>query len=105
MKKKIQTKTTSNKINKIITCKINKGNKISNKSKASNKIKKNTTPGSLTRKINSTSDTTKMTFYVKNDLLEKLYNYAYWDRHKITEAFNRVLADGLKGKTTKPIKR
>jgi hypothetical protein len=46
--------------------------------------------------------TKKMTFYVKEDLLDKLYNFAYWDRHSITEAFNKVLEDGLKGKKTKP---
>jgi hypothetical protein len=48
--------------------------------------------------------TKKMTFYVKEDLLERLYNFAYWDRHSITEAFNKVLEDGLKGKNTKPKK-
>ncbi|MCF6148086.1 MAG: hypothetical protein E3K37_05450 [Candidatus Kuenenia sp.] len=56
-------------------------------------------------KRNATSDTTKMTFYVKNELIEKLYNFAYWDRYSVTEAFNIALSDGLKGKTTKPIKR
>ncbi|MDR4508154.1 MAG: hypothetical protein MRJ65_07955 [Candidatus Brocadiaceae bacterium] len=53
----------------------------------------------------ATNDTMKMTFYVKKDLLEKLYNFAYWDRHNVTEAFNLVLRDGLKGKITKTIKR
>ena len=43
-----------------------------------------------------------MTFYVKDDLLKKLYNFAYWDRHNITEAFNITITDGLKGKNTKP---
>ncbi|MBM4053717.1 MAG: hypothetical protein FJ264_03380 [Planctomycetes bacterium] len=60
--------------------------------------------GAISRR-NATSNTTKMTFYVKNELIEKLYNFAYWDRYSITEAFNLVLSDGLKGKTTKPIKR
>jgi hypothetical protein len=50
----------------------------------------------------TTYKTKKMTFYVKDDLLKKLYNFAYWDRHNITEAFNIVLTDGLKGKNTKP---
>lgn len=49
-----------------------------------------------------TYKTKKMTFYVKEGLLEKLYNFAYWDRHTITEAFNRALSDGLRGKNTKP---
>lgn len=74
--------------------------------------------GSITRKASNTNitgmqgqpskdpktatySTKKMTFYVKDDLLKKLYNFAYWERHNITEAFNTVLADGLKGKTTK----
>ena len=48
-----------------------------------------------------TDNTTKMTFYVKTDLLEKLYNFSYWDRHSVTEAFNNLLEDGLKGKNTK----
>jgi len=42
-----------------------------------------------------------MTFYIKEDLLEKLYNFAYWDRHSLTEAFNLIVKDGLKGKNTK----
>ena len=42
-----------------------------------------------------------MTFYIKEDLLEKLYNFAYWDRHSLMEAFNLVVKDGLKGKNTK----
>ncbi len=50
----------------------------------------------------TTYKTKKMTFYVKDDLLRKLYNFAYWDRHNITEAFNIAIADGLKGKNTKP---
>jgi hypothetical protein len=54
---------------------------------------------------NATTNTVKMTFYVKQDLLDKLYNYAYWDRLTVTEALNTVLADGLKNKNTNPIKR
>ncbi len=50
----------------------------------------------------TTYKTKKMTFYVKDDLLKKLYNFAYWERYNITEAFNIVLTDGLKGKNTKP---
>ena len=52
-------------------------------------------------KNNVTSNTVKMTFYVKAENLKRLYNFAYWDRHNVTEAFNIVLADGLKGKNTK----
>lgn len=50
----------------------------------------------------ATENTKKMTFYVKQDLLKKLYNFAYWDRCNITEAFNTALADGLKNKNIKP---
>lgn len=53
------------------------------------------TPGTVTYK------TEKQTFYVKSDLLERLYNFAYWDRHTVTEAVRIVLEDGLKGKNTK----
>ena len=45
-----------------------------------------------------TEGTVKMTFYIKEDSFRKLRNFAYWDRHSITEAFNLVMADGLKGK-------
>ena len=48
-----------------------------------------------------TFKTRKMTFYIKKDLLVKLYNFAYWDRHNLTEAFNIIVNDGLKGKNTK----
>jgi len=50
----------------------------------------------------NTYKTKKMTFYVKEDLLKKLYNFAYWDRYNITKAFNITLADGLKDKNTEP---
>lgn len=50
----------------------------------------------------ATDNTVKMTFYVKAQLLKKLYNFAYWERLRITDAFNTVLEDGLKGKNTKP---
>ena len=49
----------------------------------------------------STYKTKKMTFYIKKDLLDKLYNFSYWDRYSITEAVNIALEDGLKGKNTK----
>ena len=49
-----------------------------------------------------TYKTKKMTFYIKADLLKKLYNFSYWDRHTVTEALNILLEDGLKGKNTKP---
>lgn len=48
-----------------------------------------------------TFGTKKMSFFIKEDLLRRLYNFAYWDRHSVTEAVNTVLEDGLKGKTTK----
>ena len=50
---------------------------------------------------NVTHGKKKATFYVKDHLLNKLYNFAYWDRQSVTEAFNRALADGLIGKKTK----
>ena len=57
---------------------------------------------SIKKKENkATEDTIKMTFYVKKDLLAGLRNFAYWERLNITEAFNRVVKDGLKGKNTK----
>ena len=49
----------------------------------------------------ATESTKKATFYVKVALLQKLYNFAYWERHNITDAFNTALIDGLKGKNTK----
>jgi len=78
-----------------------------NKQKKTGKTKNNSSEElpNVMNKRKATSNTTKMTFYVKNDLITKLYNFAYWDRYTITEAFNIVLSDGLKGKTTKPIKR
>ena len=48
-----------------------------------------------------TFKTKKMTFYIKENLLEKLYNFAWWERHSLTEAFNIVVSDGLKAKNTK----
>ncbi|MBA7500802.1 hypothetical protein ES704_03563 [subsurface metagenome] len=48
-----------------------------------------------------TFKTQKMTFYIKQDLLDKLHNFAWWDRHSLTEAFNIVVNDGLKGKNIK----
>ena len=64
---------------------------------------------SITRKAGMSSPnaktdtykTRKMTFYIKEDLLQKLYNFAYWDRHSLTEAFNIVVRDGLKEKDVK----
>ena len=55
---------------------------------------------SLNSKAN-TYKTRKMTFYIKQDLLTKLYNFAYWGRHSLTEAFNIVVNDGLRGKNIK----
>lgn len=53
----------------------------------------------------ATKGTKKATFYVKKELLQKLYNFAYWERHSVTEAFNTALTDGLKGKNAKSIGR
>lgn len=76
-------------------------------SKASKKDKENNT--NIKYKIGypsadpktDTFGTKKTTFYVKEDLLRRLYNFAYWDRYSLTEAINVALEDGLKGKTTK----
>ncbi|MBU2573149.1 MAG: hypothetical protein KKH28_03625 [Elusimicrobia bacterium] len=80
-----------------------KGSKIDITNKASNTYNtgmKN--KGSIINKVHKrdkdTEGTIKMTFYIKEDLYRKLRNFAYWDRHSITEAFNLVTADGLKGK-------
>lgn len=58
-------------------------------------------PG-LSSRRQDTRGTRKMTFYVKTELLQGLYNFAYWERLSVTSAFNRVLADGLGGKDTRP---
>ena len=52
-------------------------------------------PGTATYK------TIKKTFYIKEDTLRKLQNYARWEWLGMTEAFNQVLEDGLKRKKTK----
>jgi len=44
------------------------------------------------------SITTNQTFYILNDLLKRLHNFACWDRHKIQATINIVLEDGLKEK-------
>ena len=77
--------------------------KVSNKSNISNT--------NITHKIGmpsldpgkETYKTKKMTFYIKQDLLQKLYNFSWWDRHSLTEAFNIVVNDGLKGKNIRNI--
>lgn len=77
-------------------------------SKGSNTIKEIDGSQTNTTSIdpgNDTYNTKKMTFYIKEEILEKLYNFAYWDRHSVTEAINLVLADGLKGKSTAGGKR
>ena len=82
---------------------VNKGNKVDIVSKTHNKTnthlksKENIT-NKTHKKNKDTEGTVKMTFYIKEDSFRKLRNFAYWDRHSITEAFNLVMADGLKGK-------
>ncbi len=81
---------------KLIRKTTNNASSTSNTSKVSN-----TRHTSIARKSdNATSNTIKMTFYIKSDLFKRLRNYAYWDRLNLTEAFNGVLVDGLKGKNT-----
>ena len=48
-----------------------------------------------------TFKTKKMTFYINPDLFNGLKNFAYWERHSLTKAFNIVMSDGLKGKNIK----
>jgi hypothetical protein len=77
-------------------------------------IRKTTGKGSITSNVSKaipgepskskeadTYGTIKMTFYVKTDLYAKLKNFAYQDKHTLTEAFNLVIEDGLRGKNTK----
>ncbi len=93
-------KKTANKTNitnkASITSKTNKIRKVSNTGLTNRRGQPSRDPETTTYK------TKKMTFYVKEELLKKLYNFAYWDRHNITEAFNITIADGLKSKNTKP---
>lgn len=78
--------------------------KVSSKSKVINTRNTNITRKAGMPSPNAKTDTyktKKMTFYIKGELLQKLYNFAYWDRHSLTESFNIVLRDGLKGKNVK----
>jgi len=78
--------------------------KVSNKNITSITRKTNITRKTSMSSPNAKTDTyktKKMTFYIKEDLLQKLYNFAYWDRHSLTEAFNIVVRDGLKEKDLK----
>ena len=92
LKDKLIKKTESkNKVSKVsITNNINIKNKIGQPSND---------PKTTTYK------TKKMTFYIKDDLLKRLYSFAYWDRHSITESINIILTDGLKNKITKETKK
>ncbi len=101
-----QNVNLSDKLIKNTTDKTNKRNKANttNKGIIARKASNTNITGigqPSTNPDTATYSTKKMTFYVKDDLLKKLYNFAYWDRHTITEALNLVLADGLKGKNTK----
>lgn len=50
---------------------------------------------------NVTHNKIKATFYVEENLLNRIKNFAHWERLLITEALDTVLKDGLKGKNTK----
>jgi hypothetical protein len=89
----------SDKLIKKTTDKGSKDRKASNANIAGNAGKPIGQPS--TNPETATFATKKATFYIKEDLLQRLYNFAYWDRHTLTEAFNIVLTDGLKGKNTK----
>jgi len=106
------TKTASNTNNTSITGKISKKQKASNarirnntditsKGNIKSKISTKSITNNINNKNNDTANTVKMTFYVQSDVLNNLYNYAYWDRMSVTRAFNRVMRDGLKGKDTR----
>lgn len=71
-------------------------NTTSKKSNTSKTNKENITR----KKKKDTESTVKMTFYIDKVHLNKLYNFAYWDRYSITKAFNLVIKDGLKNKNT-----
>jgi hypothetical protein len=93
---KLIKKTTGKTINTNKANKTNKTSNVNNTNITSKTGRPSTNPKTDTYK------TRKITFYAKEDLLEKLHNFAYWNRHSVTEAFNLVLSDGLKGKNVKP---
>ena len=95
MQDRLIQKTTGKASKGIIENKANNKNNTSNTSIASNERKKYIT---TTDKNRSSFETIKMTFYIKNKLYRELKNYAYWERLSLTEAFNRVMTDGLKEK-------
>jgi len=71
------------------------------KAKKERTAKEKSKPGQPSKNPDTdTYDTKKMTFYVKKELLDKLYNFAYWDRYSITEALNIALEHGLRDKNT-----
>lgn len=83
--------------------KTTKSRGVTRITRTTRKTRNSIKPASLTVK-NSPADKgvkTKMTFYIRGPLLKKLYNFAYWDRYSLTDAFNVVVSDGLKGKNTK----
>ena len=80
-------------IKKTVSKRNNKSNVIN--TNITRKTRKTSMPSSNSK--TDTYKTRKMTFYIKEDLLKKLYDFSYWDRHSLTEAFNIVVNDGLKG--------
>jgi len=67
------------------------------------KVSKESKISVVSKRAKMTEGTSKQTFYIKDDLLEKFYNYCYWHRMKVTDGINALLAEALKGKTTKKI--
>jgi len=101
LKDKLIKKTTSIRSNKSNVSNTNITSIKSNKSNTNiTRIKQKAGQPSLDSG-KETFKTKKMTFYIKRDLLDKLHNFAWWDRHSLTEAFNVVVRDGLKGKNVK----
>ena len=58
-------------------------------------IERNTRNTRIACKSNPKSEKVKMTFYIKRESLEKLYNYSYQQRTSLTDAFNTVLTAGI----------
>ena len=85
------------------------GNNTGLKDKLIRKTAKNINNINIINKVNKTSakpnkatyGTLLQSFYIRKDLLKQLRHFAYWKRLRLTEAFNTVLKDGLKGKKIK----
>ena len=65
-------------------------------------------PATINRTVTKTSQEglkegwTRATFIVREDLLEKVKNLAYWDRKQVKEVVNEAIESHVKGKRIKP---